>query len=144
MSPPWLALVGAQEGSVEDSICAPSMHAPMAAYFLLIHLQGSYEQHLLVCHDLAAISSALTLIAKSGSSGEGACWGEALGSSSSSSSSGEDSDHEGSSPQASQLALQLCMVLVTSAAGRKVRNTVPNSSCISYNARGLVDAAKRC
>ena len=98
--------------------------------------QESYDQHLLVCHNFNAISSALSLLAEGSviSSGAGTCQGtcQDLGChsdssdscESSSSSSGDSSGHEYGSPRASRLALQLCMVLATSAAGRKVGNTV--------------------
>ena len=123
---PWL--LGAQEGRGHQQ----ALHACTDGhlfYFLLYHPQESYDQHLLVCHNLDAISSALSLLAEGSviSSGEGTCRGEDLGchsESSGSSSSLDSSGHEDGSPRASRLALQLCMVLATSAAGRKVGNIV--------------------
>ena len=90
--------------------------------------QESYDQHLLVCHNVSAISSVLSLLAEgSVISRKGTRRGDGLGcrrDSSESSGSGDSSGHEDGSPRASRLALQLCMVLATSAAGRKVGNTV--------------------
>ena len=99
--------------------------------------QESYDQHLLVCHNVSAISSVLSLLAEgSVISRKGTRRGDGLGcrrDSSESSGSGDSSGHEDGSPRASRLALQLCMVLATSAAGRKVGNIVwdPRSSHIT-------------
>ena len=114
------------------------MHVCIYGLFLYLILplppQESYDQHLLVCHNLSAISSALSLLAEGSyiSRGEGTCRGEDLGrhsDSSDSSSSLDSSGHEDGSPRASRLALQLCMVLATSAAGRKVGNIVWDPRC---------------
>jgi hypothetical protein len=76
-------------------------------------MQGSYEQHLQVCADVGTVQSVVAVIRKP--------WAGPRTSSSSSSSSGGGEDDGGSSDvDVQDAALDLCVVLGSSAPGRRV------------------------